>query len=424
MKRFSKTVLAGLISAGSFGIIAQAEETNNIRKIAVYDNSNLTPMVTKVYDLQHAKATDLTPFVSSAVQSMRGNSKVDRLSFKAQGTQHLIVSMDADYTEQIDDLIKKLDRPGLVGTGIHNFTYTFMNRSAFGIFEDGPVAADTHSIASFLDSADSTYHRFDVDSIAWKDSLSDGQKSAQLLKELDVPIPQAEFVFTVYEIAEDDLKDLGVDYNAWQQFYKKNGLFTKNWVTGSFDTGVAHYNPTDFTNFDFTIDASFLRILQNKGKAKISNRGSIVVKNKTGDVKGVFRPDSENAKINMGTDFTVEINRDNTTIFYGAEQVNLDYTVTYQSGGNVCTFDCERLKIGYGEESIAASLNKQHVVEEFVGIPFLSEIPVLKYLFGTETKSKINIKQYLTIQVKNATPDTNMTEDAEVIMNDVLASVK
>ena len=428
MKKLKKVLLTGLMASGISGVgVIDSVQAENVREIKVLDNSNLTPMVTKIYNLQHAKAADLTPFILGAVKQMRGNSGVDRLNFKANGSQHLIVTMDAGYAESIDDLIQKLDRPGLQGTGIHHFSYSFKNRTAYGIFSNNN--ADRYTIADIFQDDDSTYHRFDTDTVVWKDSYSDGTGASKWFQALDIATPTAEFEITVYEVSEDDIKDLGVDYNAWQEFYK-TGMFSHYFYTNTnydnnFSGTQQPFANVNLSDFDFNIDATFLRLLQEKGKAKISSKATLVLKQHVDSaVVSKFSVFETTAQVALGSDFVISVDREKSTIFNGAEQVNLDYKVVYKTTDNDITYDCERVKIGYGDENTVFSLTRQHDVEEFVGVPFLSKIPVIKYLLGTETRSKVNVKQFITIKVKDVTPTGNTSDKAQTIINDVVVNVK
>ena len=54
-------------------------------------------------------------------------------------------------------------------------------------------------------------------------------------------------------------------------------------------------------------------------------------------------------------------------------------------------------EIALNEEIILAQWEKEQEVEQTIGMPFLSSIPVLKYLFSTTTTSKENTHVYLTV---------------------------
>ena len=59
------------------------------------------------------------------------------------------------------------------------------------------------------------------------------------------------------------------------------------------------------------------------------------------------------------------------------------------------------------QEKILASWDKEEEVEQTIGVPFLSEIPVLKYFFGTTTTSVEKTHVYLTVtaEILNTSPN-------------------
>ena len=56
--------------------------------------------------------------------------------------------------------------------------------------------------------------------------------------------------------------------------------------------------------------------------------------------------------------------------------------------------------IELNKEVILTQWNKTVDVTQTIGVPFLSSIPVLKYLFGTTVTSKENIKLYMTVKAE------------------------
>ena len=58
------------------------------------------------------------------------------------------------------------------------------------------------------------------------------------------------------------------------------------------------------------------------------------------------------------------------------------------------------------KEVLITSWSRTQDVEQTIGIPFLSRIPVLKYLFGTTTHSRE--KSYLYITAFAEIPDTGV----------------
>ena len=103
------------------GINYQAAAQDKVREITVLEDSAPNQMTTKVYELQHVKAADITPLIQTAVSFMDGESKVDRCNFKAEGKQLLVVSMWNEMIDHVDSVVKTLDRPGFQGRADYNF---------------------------------------------------------------------------------------------------------------------------------------------------------------------------------------------------------------------------------------------------------------------------------------------------------------
>ena len=58
------------------------------------------------------------------------------------------------------------------------------------------------------------------------------------------------------------------------------------------------------------------------------------------------------------------------------------------------------LSIPLREDKIIASWDKVDEVEQRIGVPYLMDMPVLKYIFGTVTKNKEKTKVYLVVSAK------------------------
>ena len=63
---------------------------------------------------------------------------------------------------------------------------------------------------------------------------------------------------------------------------------------------------------------------------------------------------------------------------------------------NSCVMESSVL-LDLNKEFILGQWNTQQEVEQTIGVPWLSEIPILKYLFSTTTVQRENCKLYLTI---------------------------
>ena len=77
------------------------------------------------------------------------------------------------------------------------------------------------------------------------------------------------------------------------------------------------------------------------------------------------------------------------------------------------------------QESFLTGWTRQMDVEQTIGVPFLCEIPVLKYIFGTTTRNVEKTHFFLTAESEFVTPDTDisrisgkLTEITELVQNE------
>ena len=75
----------------------------------------------------------------------------------------------------------------------------------------------------------------------------------------------------------------------------------------------------------------------------------------------------------------------------------------------------------FNREQLLASWNRSSNVEQTIGIPFLCEIPVLKYLFGTTTANTEVNRFFVTVRAVPVVFNENM-EPGTVAEFDKLAS--
>ena len=67
-------------------------------------------MVTKVFELKHLKANDLTPFILGAVKRYDPQSHVDRLNYKSANRQFLIVTTGKTMMPYVEKMVAQMDR--------------------------------------------------------------------------------------------------------------------------------------------------------------------------------------------------------------------------------------------------------------------------------------------------------------------------
>jgi hypothetical protein len=318
------------------------------------------------------------------------------------------------------------------------------------------------------------YRNADSNIIYWKDSYSDGKTVFTWAKNLDRPVPQVNLTIKVYELRESTLRDLGIDYLAWKNGPGLNlfgiGAEALNFraadavlntltsqavdVLGNFNWGYGAF----FVAPQF--DLSFVKLLQQSGKAKVAGTASITMINKKGSYSVEFSPafqnivkdqDNDKSSIDQGADASIALTVTNPTICFQAppnmvqfktgiipytkeayEQdfkgsVLFDYSIAMSSVVERNNFGQELsdtslvesdLTLEMKTEKLLATWNREQEVEQNIGIPFLCEIPVLKYIFGSTTKVKEKVYFYVTAEANLVHPESALSKFAGRIITD------
>ena len=437
---------------------------DKIKKLRLNQDDAQSYMVSKAYELKHTRACDMAPFVEGAVKRYNVDSNVQRLDFKAAGKEILVVSTSVDMMPYVDDMIAKIDIPGVKdvsgsvveGTGISRFAYYPKNRATpdmLKILRNNIIPGNS---SVFLDES--------VSMLYWKSSKSDGDQVMRWINELDRPVPQVQVKMRVYEVRDSDLTDIGINYVAWKNgpgldmfgagldsislsgmdevvkaaAFKGVDIMSKaNWAWGGF-------------LFAPQFDMSFVRVLAQDGKARIADSGSLTVVNDFDNSYSIkFSPDFQNIIKNPETDqttvepsspsfFELTINQPvicfkgagNTVTEspdgrrYDEEKVSategtimFNYFVSKSDPVERNNFGQElyqtmnassNLTLAVGNERLLATWKKDYDTEQTIGMPFLSSIPVLKYLFGTTTKIKNTSYYFVTVKAEWVNPDSEL----------------
>lgn len=440
---------------------AQSPDQNQaVRKIHLIQDDAQDYMVSKIYRLKYAQSNDLAPFVSGMVMRYNVNSSVNSIEYGANNTQLLTVTCPVEMMPCVDDFIAKADRniplsgkePGEIvkGTGITRAVYrpkyrsgqNLLNVLVNSVIGEGPY---------------SSVYAWDANSnqIYWKDNAANTQYVYEFLGYLDRPSPQIQFEFTVHEVRESTLRDIGIEYLAW-----KNGpglnIFQTAFRSFSIDSaGTSLLQSMSGPVGGFFVapqfDASFIRIMQQSGNAKIKDTATLTVSNSDSSVSTIyFSPEFQNI-VKSNNDQT-SVQKDSLGLEDGMYQamlkitapiVNIHYGQPQQGYPETEAFSVENYKPGeyskykgtinftynvqtvyvvdrnnLGAElvetsqiqsSVLMDLDKEFIlaqwdsdtaVEQTIGVPFLSEIPILKYLFSTTTTQNEKTKVYLTVKAK------------------------
>ncbi|MBO7146545.1 MAG: hypothetical protein J6W81_02210 [Lentisphaeria bacterium] len=396
----------------------EAEE--KIQKITFMQDDDQTTMVSKIYALKYNRAAELAPFVNSAVLRYNSDSKVTCMNDKANKRQLLIVSTGEDMLPYIDEMVKLLDRPskmnafgtGISGTGI-----------AYGTYK--PQFRSTESMLDFIDAAissGSSKSKVRIDEqtgmFYFKDTPAKVASIKECLAWLDKAGPQVSVELKIYEVRDSDLRDIGIDYLAWKNgpgmnLFKTGYDLVNMQVAETLINSAARHGIDLFSNSSYSFggfytapafDFSFIRILQQNGKAIINSTAGLMLTNvedKTFKVsfspeyQNILKDEDHRSSVSVGGDASLEAGISNVVITATKKGiVNFSYAFT---GSNVVernnmgaeisenTVVAASASLEFGKEKILTSWKRTSKVEQTIGIPVLCEIPILKYLFGTTT---------------------------------------
>ncbi len=464
---FKRQIFYAVLLFLASGAYLKAQETREIRVTEDRDQASFT---SKVYELKNTLAADITPFVLGAVKRYDSQSSVERMNDKANKRQLLTVNMPIAMVPYIDDMIAKIDRPGtkdssnslVQSTGITKFVYYPEHRATLDMFPIGPAVGSADG-SYFFDQGNNMFY--------WKDSRSKGENALKWYQAFDRPVPQVELNLNVYEINDNDIKQLGIDYIAWKNGPGAN-IFNANWDFLNMKSFTSVQNFANMTNIEGyashswggfmvapNIDMTFIKLLAQKGKAKISTSGALTLVNDysndpgpnsfskakykirfTPSYQDIQKDDKQNVSVNqVVSDFYFYLRR--PTINFNGEvgekammlefgyEMNIVDTVEQTSKGlpvqNVSNFT-SWLTLATGGEKLLGTFDREQEVSQYNGMPFLGEIPVLKYIFGSVNNSKNSTKVFVTVSAKPITPTDSLSEwtGKAVTIGEMLAARK
>ncbi len=413
---------AMLLAVGALSFCSTAQAEQKVQKITFIEDDAQKNMASKIYILKHTKAADLLPFVRNAVVRYCAESSVSAVNDSARKRQMLIVSTGINMIPYVDQIVAALDRDAkfgqysnILGNGIVIGTYRpnfRATKSMLDVITIGGVASGVQDGRIRFDKNTNMFY--------FKDAPYKVDCIKQKLAWLDKAEPQTRLELTIYEVRDSDLKDTGIDYLAW-----KNGpglnLFSVGYNALNVRAAekvietIAQHGMELASNATYgfggiytapAFDMSFIRLLQQNGKATVSSTASVLVSNEPGKTFSVaFAPEYQNitkdashiSSVAIGGDASLTADISEAVITAGKNgTVNFSYTVTNNNvvernnlGAELSeaeTFSASAT-LPFNEERILAIWNRTSDVEQTIGVPVLCELPILKYIFGTTTNN-------------------------------------
>jgi len=458
MKIF-RTVLCfalGMMILPVLAVQGNTTKTQAVQKVHLVQDDAQDYMVSKIYRLKYVQANDIVPFVMGMVMRYNINSSVNTI-LGGNNEQLLTVTCPVEMMPYVDDFVLKVDRnikvagkqPGDIirGTGITRAVYQPKYRSGQGL-----VNVLVNSVIGTGPAGAVYAYDQNSNQIYWKDNSSNTPFVFEFLAFIDRPAPQIKFELKLYEVRESTLRDLGIEYLAW-----KNGPGLNIFQTAFDSFSLSSAGSAALTAISGPVggflvapqfDASFIRMLAQKGKAEVVNSAVLNVSNSdTASYEIYFNPQLQNivksnndqtsvtaSNLNLPEGFNqlyLRIDQPIVNIHYGESETpypeSETFTVKSYKPGTYSQYPgtvffaysiqsatvVERSNTGEElvntnrmDSSVLLDLNKEFIlgqweneqeVEQTIGIPFLSGIPILKYLFSTTTTSIEKSRLYLAI---------------------------
>ncbi|MBE6363896.1 MAG: hypothetical protein E7054_09625 [Lentisphaerae bacterium] len=441
---------AVLITASTLGLPFALQAGDKVQKITFIEDDAQKNMASKIYHLKHVKAADVAPFVRSAALRYTGDSHVSSVEDTARKRQMLIVSTGINLFPYMDKLIAALDRKASIAkatnitgdgiaVGIYNASYR-ATQSMLDIIVKGEVSSGDKDSSVKLDEGHNIFY--------FKDTPATVEDIKSKLAWLDKPAPQVRLDMTVYEVRDSDLKDIGIDYLAWKNGpgldifgagYKSLRVSTtERFIRSLVGRGVDLVGNASWGFGGFytapAFDMSFIRILQQNGKATISSSASFLVSNTAGKIfEASFAPEYQNITKNADHTSAVKATEDNDEFTSNYQLTAMVYNAVITAGKDGCINFGYHLvnsnvvernnqgveltekenfysstSLAFDKEQLLTSWNRTSNVEQTIGVPFLCELPILKYIFGTTTSNTEITRFFVTVRATPVVYNSNM----------------
>lgn len=475
---------------GSSSVQAQLrlEVKDGTKAIHFIRDNNDPYVITKAYELKHADPYGLRWYLNAIINAKRvdqNRPSVAALKFN-NGRKLLIVSAEAyrfeddGYGESIDKLVERLDQPGLTASsGRPKFIYFPKINSAATLkkmfSEVGASAIDVE----FDNGVDKLIVDGGLNALFVAAPFWSWKHISNMLAQYDRPIPEIRFRYKVVEIFAENDDKLGLDFQSWKNndgadFFSVGGRFRSNWAS-TFGAGVNNSgsSKTEFFNFNPKWNSKYIDFLTSRGKARVLTSGVLNAKNRTttsinvgsglfyddvsqkiepgntGSLPEPFagKPDVPEAgkleiqkgqqqitKVAEGFRFSLDlvepvVTASSTTLRLHAESVSL---IGWDSKGeprlNKSEIETE-VQIGNsGKNFVIGGLKKFDVVRGVAGLPLLKDLPLLGWLFSTESESTKKSQIVILASAEYSTPfdplPTAIQSNVGKIVEDVRSGVR
>ncbi len=407
----------------------------------VRDNADPN-VITKAYVVKNIDPYELRSYLRAIVQTRKvtdNNTNIEAVKY-TDGTSIVLISAedyrfeDSDVAQGFDSIVKELDKPKLVSnSGRMTYLYSPKYRSAEELKEMvGQIG--TYSIDPQMNNVgggDVVVSDPGLNLLFFKTSPFSYNTIADVLAKYDQPYPAVRAKITVYELyAENDTK-LGLDFQAWKNndgidLFSAGGRFSRNYDNIAIElANGAKWNDATYFQFNPKWNTKYIDFLTSKGKAKILHSSEITLRNgepgivsKTTQVfvaKSTPIPDQtiDAGNTTAGEDIITnkrgnKITTEPASVDFGFAIHMLPYINTkatklnviidnssligYTSDGSPRIQQSARINSDFmisneGSKLVIGGIEKRSVMRVSGGVPFLKDLPVIGWIFSTETEA-------------------------------------
>lgn len=424
---------------------------------------NMDPYVlTKAYELKHAEPYALRGYLLAVVKGTKIDAspvQVEALKFN-NGKGLLLVSAE-DYRfdnagngESIDAIIARLDQPGLgFSSGRPKFIYYPKVNAAANLIGMLRNVGANGSDAEFTGGVDVLLADGQLNAIVVAAPFWSWKHIQEMLTQYDKPMPEVRITYQLLEVYAENDDKIGADFQSWKNndgadLFSAGGRFRNNWAS-TFAGGVNNSGSsrTDFFNFNPKWNSKYLDFLTSIGKARVVTNGTILAKNRDrstvkvasglfyDDVSQTIPPNTLNDKViedkekipgiggvweqqhgkeqitKVQDGFLFEFNLDpvvtakSTTLALNLQSVSL---IGWNSDGtprvSKSAFNTEIQVGNSGKDFVVGGIQKVGVVRGVAGVPLLKDLPLLGWLFSTESESTKRSQLVLIARAEYANP--------------------
>ncbi|MBE6385078.1 MAG: hypothetical protein E7048_05365 [Lentisphaerae bacterium] len=416
----------------------------------VRDNADPN-VITKAYEIKHTDPYELRSYIRSIVQTRKvneNNTNVEAVKY-ADGSALLLISAE-DYrfedtpgAQGFNSIVRELDKPKLVSSsGRQTYVYTPRYRSSEDLMEmvKNVGAYRYNEAMNNVGGNDVLMEDPELNLIFFNTAPFSKQNIMDVLKKYDQAEPAVRARITVYELyAENDTK-LGLDFQAWKNnegidLFSAGGRFSKNYKGFELFNG-ADWNKTTYFQFNPKWNTKYIDFLTSKGKAKVLHTSEVTIGNNSeGKIEKFTQcfaakstPAASRADIKRGNTINLEATEKfgfslkmtpviNTQATKLKVKINNSSLIGYTSDGSPriqqgAEIDTEFMIANAGTKLVIGGIEKRSVMQVSGGLPILKDIPVLGWIFSTETEAT---KRSQLLVVAEVLPAEKADHKAELI---------